>query len=68
MKQGFVLMKDLGSFGVDYEVNCVSKDVEQRIRKESELRKNIFDVFYENDVQVTYAPSRLGKMLQQFGN
>ena len=61
LKQGFVLMKDLGSFGVDYEVNGLLDHEDRLIQKESELRKNIFDVFYENNVQImtpTYMTTR----------
>ena len=52
LKHGFCLMTDLGSFGVDYEVNGLLENPETRMRVESELRKNIFDVFYENEVQI----------------
>lgn len=52
LKQGFVLVKDLGSFGVDYEINGLLGHEEKIPRKESELRKNIFNVFYENNVQI----------------
>lgn len=52
LKHGFILMKNFGSFGVDYEANGLLEKVEKRIRKESDLRRNIFDVFYENNVQI----------------
>ncbi len=63
LKQGFVLMTEMSAFGVDYEVNALLDNVEKKIRKESELRKNIFDVFFENNVQIMTPTYMMTKQL-----
>src|SRR6478609_3742246 len=49
----FVLITELNTLGVVYELRAFTNKTNEFLKIQSDLRKNIFDIFYENKINMT---------------